>query len=381
MWTTALLTATLLAVPAAAERTLVTGLDRPYEILYGPDDMIWATEKAGRRVLRIDPDSGAVQVAGTITEATHTPGTQDGLLGMALRLPDVFLAYSYDGGFKIAKYRFADGRLGDRRDVVTGLPSSPDHNAGRLVLGPDDRLYYSIGDQGNNQLGRACRLNRAQDPAVLEGKILRIERDGSVPAGNPFGNLVWSLGHRNPQGLVFGGGRLFSSEQGPKTDDEINEIRRGGNYGWPRVAGFRDDLAYAYANWSASPECTAFSEYVVPPGVPTLPESSFTDAAFTPPLRTFHTVRQVTGRPWPTVAPSSLDHDDGVLLMPTLKEGAVHRIPLDGGAPERVVHRPGSRFRDLAVEPGGRRLFVATDEGEILAYPYSRARVRSSAPS
>ena len=141
------------AAPARGEasarpRVIVQGLANPFEILYGPDGKLWATEKTGRRVLRIDPASGAVAVAGTIAEATSTPRGQDGLLGMALRLPDVYLAYSYGERVKIARYAYdaATGRLGARTDLVTGLPSSPDHAAGRLLIGPDDKLYYTIGD-------------------------------------------------------------------------------------------------------------------------------------------------------------------------------------------------------------------------------------------
>jgi PQQ-dependent dehydrogenase (s-GDH family) len=368
-------------VPTFTSRVVVAGLDNPYEIIYGPDRRLWVTEKSGRRVLRVDPATGAVAVAGVITEATSTPRGQDGLLGMALRLPHVYLAYSHGPGFKIARYEYdaATGRLGAHTDLVTGLPTSPDHDSGRLVIGPDDRLYYSIGDQGNGQFARACRPIRAQDTTVYEGKVLRINLDGSVPADNPFGNYVFSYGHRNPQGLVFAHGRLYSSEQGPKTDDELNLIRSGGNYGWPRVAGFLDDKAYAYANWAASPRCRAFNDYTIPASVPTLPESSFTDPAFEPPLRTFYTVpddhRFQDPRCaddynvcWPTLAPSSLDHYDSAaipgwrdsLLMATLKDGAVYRIPLGGGEPVAEL-RTVNRYRDTAVSPDGRSIFVATD--------------------
>jgi PQQ-dependent dehydrogenase (s-GDH family) len=373
-------------------------------------------------VLRIEPASGAVAVAATIGEAVSTPGTQDGLLGMALRLPDVYLAYSYRAAegerFKIARYAYdaATGRLGAHTDLVTGLPASPDHDAGRLVLGPDDHLYYSIGDQGNNQFARACLLNRAQDRAVLEGKVLRIALDGAVS--------VFSSGHRNPQGLVFGGDKLYSSEQGPKTDDEVNWIRRGLDYGWPRVAGYADGNAYAYANWSASSACTTFSDYEIPPSVPVLAESTFPDPLFAPPLKTFGTVRSGFDFQdpkcgtnyhvcWPTVAPSGLDYYglDAIprwrhsLLMPTLKDGTVYRMPLsaDGqsvGTAEPLF-RTVNRYRDTAVSADGLSVFVATDRrgavrgldgrptsaltepGAILEFRYrsSSSRVRSSGPS
>jgi PQQ-dependent dehydrogenase (s-GDH family) len=363
-------------------RVVVAGLNNPYEVLYGPDGRLWVTEKTGRRVLRIDPATGAVAVAGTITEATSTKGGQDGLLGMALRLPHVYLAYSYGPAFKIARYDYdaATGLLGRHVDLVTGLPTSPDHDSGRLLIGPDDKLYYTIGDQGNGQFARVCKPNRAQNVGVYEGKVLRINLDGSVPADNPFHNYVYTLGHRNPQGLVFAGDRLYSSEQGPKSDDEINLIRRGRNYGWPRVAGFRDDKAYVYADWSAARPCPKFDDYEIPASVPTQPESSFTDPAFTPPERTFYTVAAdhrfqdpkcgfEQNLCWPTVAPSSLDYYGGTaiagwhdsLLMTTLKDGTVYRIPLGGGEPVAEL-RTVNRYRDTAISPDGRRIFVATDK-------------------
>jgi len=377
------------AAPARGEasarpRVIVQGLANPFEILYGPDGKLWATEKTGRRVLRIDPASGAVAVAGTIAEATSTPRGQDGLLGMALRLPDVYLAYSYGERVKIARYAYdaATGRLGARTDLVTGLPSSPDHAAGRLLIGPDDKLYYTIGDQGNNQYGRACRPNNAQDPRILEGKVLRINLDGTVPADNPLAGYVYSYGHRNPQGLVFARGRLYSSEQGPKTDDEINWIRPGRDYGWPRVAGYADGKAYAYVNWSASTACRQYSDFAVPPSVPVQPEAEVPH--FAPPLRTFYTVadgfdfrdRRCAADYnicWPTLAPANLDfypyaaipgwHDS--LLMASLKGGAVYRMPLsaDGTAVGAAVAelRTVNRYRDTAINPDGRGIYVATD--------------------
>ncbi|GAA4605984.1 PQQ-dependent dehydrogenase (s-GDH family) [Actinoplanes octamycinicus] len=396
------------AAPAAAgftPRVLASGLRNPWEILTGPDGWLWVTERAGHRVLRIDPATGTTKVAATVTEAIGGDRSQDGLLGMALRLPDVYLAYSYDSDpspaiaerFKIANFRYdvTTGTLRHRADLLTGLPASPDHDSGRLVLGPDDKLYYTIGDQGNNQFDRFCLRNRARDlPAdardrsAYQGKVLRLERDGSVPADNPvLGGVrthVWSYGHRNAQGLVFGRGRLYASEQGPKTDDEINEIRAGGDYGWPRVAGRRDDQAYRYADWSASAPvpCSSltYSDYTVPPSVPTHSETSFSSVAYTEPLLTVGTVpdghdfrdrrcADDLNMCWPTVAPSSLDFYDapgipgwrGSLLMPALKDGTVYRIPLGRHTDPIPELRTVDRYRDVAISPDGRTVFVATD--------------------
>ena len=428
------------AAPGSVEATLLegftsrvvaTGLNNPWEIAWGPDGHLWTTEKTAARVTRIRPSDGARSTAATITEAVVTPGTQDGLLGLALHpellqaTPNqyVYLAYTYDADAgpavtkrtKIARYTYdaASQTLGARTDVLTGLPASTDHNSGRLVFGPDRRLYYTIGDQGNNQFGRFCQPIRSQVPptaaqvgardwTAYQGKILRIGLDGSIPADNPvLGGVrshVLSYGHRNAQGLTFGaGGRLYASEQGPKTDDEINLIQSGRNYGWPRVAGFRDDKSYVYANWSASAgvPCGSltYSDYTIPPSVPTLAETTFTNAAYAWPLRTFHTVANGYNFRdpkcaensryficWPTVAPSSLDFygaSDGIpgwqpsLLMPTLKDGTVYRVPLTADG-SRVAGSPVplwksvNRYRDTAVDPNRTTIYVATDSSGMV---------------
>ena len=415
--------------PRFTSRVLASGLANPWEIIYGPDGYLWVTEKSAGRVTRVSVRDGTTRTALTVPDLLATQGAQDGLLGMALGLPYVYLAYTYadpDRRAKIVRYTYdaAAQALGSPVPLLTRLPASVDHDSGRLVLGPDRRLYYTIGDQGNNQFTRYCEPIQAQtlptaaqvaarDWSAYQGKVLRLNLDGSVPADNPVlrgvRSHVYSYGHRNAQGLVFGpGGRLYSSEQGPKTDDELNLIRAGGNYGWPRVAGFKDDSAYVYGDWAAAADCPTlgYSDYEIPPPVPQERESSFTDPAFTPPLRTFYTVGsdhnfrdpKCSGNYfmcWPTVAPSSLDiYPAGgavpgwanSLLMTSLKDGAVYRIPLGpAGTPagEAVATlRSVNRYRDTAVSPDGRYVFVATDSGgttrdrsgrptEALEYPGS----------
>ena len=254
--------------PAVAEdrfafRVLASGLESPWEITWGPDGHLWVTEREGKRITRIDPANGSKTVAVAIPDAFQDSDHQ-GVLGMALH-PNllrqtgedhVYVAYVYVASrapvtlrARIARYTYdpSTRRLGNPVNVISGLPASNDHNAGRLVIGPDGTLFYSIGDQGANQAFNKCKLNRAMDlPSAAEvasgdwsayqGKILRLNLDGSIPADNPMiANVrshVYSYGHRNAQGLAFGpGGRLYSSEHGPKTDDEINLIQPGRNYG------------------------------------------------------------------------------------------------------------------------------------------------------
>jgi len=189
---------------------------------------------------------------------------------------------------------------------------------------------------------------------------------------------------------------LYESEHGLNTDDEVNLIRAGGNYGWPYVAGYRDDQSYAYANWSASKgvpcESLTFTAYpAVPPSVPLQKETEWT-GDFIAPIQTFHTVptgynfknpkcaeRELYYQCWPTVAPSSLavysakngipgcDHS---LMMPSLKHGTVYRIQLDaagiavvGDPDENEYFKTVNRYRDLTFGPDGLTLFIATDVG------------------
>jgi len=398
-------------------RVVTQGLDAPWEITWGPDGQLWVTERRGRRVLRVNPADGAQSVALVMPEV-HQSVTQDGLLGLALH-PDlltgrqrdfVYLAFTYDDApgpafvrrMAVRRYTFdqATGRLGAPLDVLTSLPVHDDHIAGRLKFGPDGMLYLSLGDEGANFGGNRCNVNHAQDlPTASEvaaknwtsyqGKILRIAPDGSIPRDNPtIGGVrshVFSYGHRNPQGLVFGpGGRLYESEHGPDVDDEVNLIEAGGNYGWPRVAGYRDEKAYVYANWSASSPtpCASLPPQGrgggIPPSVPQQAESTFQAADFKPPIQTFFTVEPATEaqrRPGNTVAPASLDivaGDAGVpgwrtsLLLPVMLRGLVYRMALspDGksvvGGPLELF-KTTNRYRDLAVGPDQRTFYLVTD--------------------
>ena len=407
----------------ASGRVLATGLAAPWELTWGPDGWLWVTEKVGKRVDRINPVDGTRTVALTIDEVAAS-GAQDGLLGLAFAGDAAFVAYTYnavpppaeDLRGKIVRYhRDPGGTLSAPADILTGLPASRDHDAGRLLIGPDQKLYYSIGDLGNNQFDRDCQPIRSQDLptaqqvvdrdwATYAGKVLRIDLDGSVPPDNPVlrgvRSHVFTYGHRNPQGLVVGpGGRLFSDEHGPKSDDEINLLRPGGNYGWPFVAGFRDAQAYQYADWSAAPDCAGleYDDYDVPPSVPRGPaEIAWNDPNYVEPLRTMYTVP--TGHNfrdprcgdhfdlcWPSIAPAGLDYvpaenapDPAVadaLLVPALKTGSVFVFKLTGdGASVQgdtiQLFRTPNRYRDVTLSPDHTRLYVATDS-DGLAGPQS----------
>src|SRR5690606_30480416 len=227
----------------------------------------------------------------------------------------------------------------------------------------------------------------AQDWHTYSGKILRMELDGSIPEDNPeiegVTSHILSYGHRNPQGINFGpDGTLYEVEHGPASDDEFNIIQPGGNYGWPNVAGFIDDQAYTYINWSEAPEGVDTNTDPLPDDVPQFAESDF-EGEMVDPIATYFTVEdgyefgQICGYICdPAVAPSSVLYyeagEDGIaewdnsILIPTLKHGTlyVQHLTEDGqeadGLPEAWLSTQ-NRYRDVIVSPDGRTVFIATD--------------------
>jgi PQQ-dependent dehydrogenase (s-GDH family) len=396
-------------------RVLISGLEGPWEVAWGPDQQLWVTERTGRRVVRINPADGSRNVVTTIPEV-NTTFTQDGLLGLAFHADMlrgagndfVYVAFTYDDApgtalarrLAVRRYRYDQTAraLVEPLDILTGLPTDTDHVGGRLAFGPDRKLYLTVGDQGSNFGANRCHANHAQDlPTAAQvrakdwsqyqGKILRLDLDGSIPADNPeIGGVrshIFTWGHRNPLGLAFGpGGRLYESEHGPSSDDEANLLEAGRNYGWPNVAGYKDDKAYVYANWSASKPTPCASlppggGNAIPPSVPQQRESSFDNAQFMPPLRTFFTVDtgyDLNGIGRATIAPGGVDvyTSDAIpgwknsLMVLSLIRGAVYRLPLaaDGRSvqgPPSELFKSANRYRDIAINPDGRTIYLATD--------------------
>src|SRR5688572_10884052 len=204
-------------------------LNFPWEIIWGPDNMIWFTERQGR-VKKMNPQTGAVTHIATIAEVASTTNF-NGLMGMALHPnfssnPYVYLVYNYfdaEGDYmeKIVRYTYDGTTLGSPLTLVDGIVGKIGgdfiHNGSRLVIGPDMKLYATTGDAN-------LRFDLPQNTNSLNGKVLRVNLDGTIPADNPYGNAVWAIGFRNSQGLVHGNGRWFSSEHGETTNDEVNII-------------------------------------------------------------------------------------------------------------------------------------------------------------
>jgi len=217
--------------------TVATGLNVPWEILV-QGDYLWMTERHGlvSRVHRVTKAKTVVLDLSTVIYQQ----SESGLLGMALHpafplTPQVFVAYTYSSGSikeRIVRYEFDGQALINPVTILDEITGNGTHNGCRMVFGPDTTLYLSTGDAQN--------LSTPQNLASLNGKILRINPDGSVPANNPWpGNPVYSRGHRNVQGMLrMPNDSILLSEHGASTDDEIQWLRKGRNYGWPSVEGF-----------------------------------------------------------------------------------------------------------------------------------------------
>ncbi|OIH99910.1 MULTISPECIES: sorbosone dehydrogenase family protein [unclassified Curtobacterium] len=212
---------------------VVTGLEAPWSVvLTGDDGDALVSERDSARVLELRSD-GTTRQVGTVDGVSH--GGEGGLLGLALHDDDLFVYSTADDGNRIQRYELTGSAgswgLGEATTIIDGLPKNTFHDGGRIAFGPDDMLYASVGDAGAS--------TDAQDEDSLAGKILRLTPDGDVPADNPIdGSPVWSLGHRNVQGMGWSSdGTMFASEFGEDTHDELNVIEPGSNYGWPEVEG------------------------------------------------------------------------------------------------------------------------------------------------
>ncbi|KAB8193689.1 PQQ-dependent sugar dehydrogenase [Nonomuraea phyllanthi] len=236
-------------------KDVVTGLAVPWAIAFLPGGDALVTERDSARLLRVGQD-GKVTSLGKISGAR--PEGEGGLLGVAAKDEQVFVYYTAAGDNRIVRYRLSGDRLSDERVLVQGIPKGGIHNGGRLAFGPDGYLYASTGETGEGGL--------SQRRDSLAGKILRMTVDGEPAPGNPFGTLVYSYGHRNVQGLAWDpSGRMYATEFGQNTYDEVNLIKAGGNYGWPEVEGRGDDPRYVnpLITWStdeASPSGMAYAK-------------------------------------------------------------------------------------------------------------------------
>ncbi|MDQ1633891.1 MAG: hypothetical protein QOJ32_700 [Frankiaceae bacterium] len=252
----ALLVAAGCATPGTPVRQVAGNLAIPWGLAFLPDGSALVGQRDSARLIQIRPD-GTTVARGTVPGVVHAG--EGGLLGLAVSpnyaADGLVFAYTTTAtDNRVVRFRFGTAPTA----IVTGIPKGTNHNGGRLAFGPDRMLYVSTGDAGTR--------SRAQDRASLGGKILRVTTTGAPAPGNPFaGSRVYSYGHRNVQGMAWDGrGRMYATEFGQDTWDEVNRIVAGGNYGWPIVEGqakdprFRDPLT----EWhpvDASPSGLAFA--------------------------------------------------------------------------------------------------------------------------
>ncbi len=321
---------------AIKDSVIVQGLNFPWEILWGPDNFIWMTERGGK-ISRVNPATGTVSLLHKITEVVANG--EGGMLGMVLHpnfsmTPHVFVAYNYNsGGYKkkIVRFTYTGSALTSPVTIIENIAASSIHNGCRLLITPDLKLFITTGDASNQAL--------PQNTSSVNGKVLRLNLDGTIPSDNPVaGNAYWSWGHRNPQGLVFANNILYSSEHGPNSDDEINIIEKGRNYGWPNVLGF----------------CDAGTEQT---------------------FCTANNVREPLKAWTPTIAVCGLDYYNNdlipqwknSLLMVALKESRMYQLKLDAAntsiasTNEFFVNRYG-RMRDVCISPVG-KIYICTSNG------------------
>lgn len=235
------------AAGKATTQVVATGFETIWDMAFLPDGRLLVSERPGR-VSVVNVASGQVKEAGRLKVWAQT---EAGLMGLALspgfaRNHEVFFCYTHSTpqGIRnrVSRFVLKNDTLGQEKIILAGMKGQHIHDGCRLAFGPDGLLYVTRGD--------AASQDDAQKTTALNGKVLRIKPDGGIPAGNPFkGSPIFSLGHRNPQGLAFHPvtRKPYVSEHGPDRNDEINLLSPGKNYGWPTVSGIAGDTRFENA--------------------------------------------------------------------------------------------------------------------------------------
>jgi len=307
------------ARPRAARtrpRTIARHLEVPWGIAFLPDGDALVAERDRGRIVRIPAGGGRPRPVMTVPGVQATG--EGGLLGLAVspgfrRDRTVFAYLTTRRDNRIVRFRLGESGV---TPILTGLRAASIHDGGRIAFGPDGKLYAGVGETGDTGL--------AQDRSSPNGKILRINPDGSIPADNPFpSSPVWTLGHRNVQGLAWDRrGRLWATEFGQNEFDEVNLIRKGRNYGWPIVEG----------------------------------RGSTRGGGFTNP--------KVTWSPTSTSSPSGAAIVGSNLYVGALAGRTLWRIPLHGasaGRPRALFRGRYGRIRTVVAAPGGRIWFTTSN--------------------
>jgi len=298
---------------------LVAGLDTPWGIVFLPSGDAVVTLRDQKRLVLVSPDGTTRDVTGPGADQLVDlvePGGEGGLLGVAVLdatgdEADLALYATTADDNRVLRATLSGTSLGTVRPILTGIRKAGNHDGGQVAVGPDGFLYVTTGDAGHGA--------DAQDEKSLNGKILRLTFDGDPAPGNPSGTAVWTLGHRNVQGIGWApDGRMFAAEFGQNTWDELNLIEPGSNYGWPDVEG-----------------------------------QAGTDG-FVDPLRQWATSE---------ASPSGLAVTDGAVYLAALRGERLWRVPLtpDGvGEPQALLVGELGRLRAVAPAPDG-SLWVMTN--------------------
>ncbi|BCW20519.1 oxidoreductase [Arthrobacter sp. NtRootA9] len=324
---------TAAATIAGNPQEVATRLEAPWSVVFR-DGVPLVSERNSGRILELATD-GSSRSIGTV-EGVAARG-EAGLLGLAVGSGgDLFVYSTADGGNRVQRFPVTGTRgslsLGQPRTLLDGIPAAGNHDGGRIAFGPDGMLYVTTGDAGER--------DSAQDRGSLAGKILRMTPEGTAPAGNPFpGSLVYSYGHRNPQGIAWADdGTMFATEFGQNTWDELNIITPGANYGWPTVEGIaeRGGFVDPVQQWQ--------------PG---------------------------------SASPSGMAHAGGTLFIANLRGQVLRTVPVSD--PSTSIEHFGQEFgrlRDATVAPDGQLWFVTNNtdgrgsprqgDDRILAVPLAR---------
>lgn len=314
--------------PSEDIRTVKADLSHPWEMLWGKDDHLWVTERAGK-VLKVNPKTGYTVFKSVIPDALQRG--EGGVLGL-VQHPDflqngfIYVAYNYlkSGTYtqKLVRFRVKNEEFIEPLTLIDNIPAANDNNGSRLAITADNKLLMTTGDATNGE--------SAQQMNSLSGKVLRINLDGTIPADNPFPNsAIWTFGHSNPQGLVIANGKVFASENGIGSLDELNLIEKGRNYGWPNAGGPEKNIAASL--WNSG-------------------STSFTVSGID------YYNSELIGR-W-----------KNSILMTTLKDGTLYQLKLNaaGTGVESVApfyQGQWGRLRDVCVSPAG-RVYICTGNGE-----------------
>ncbi len=321
-------------------KTILSGLNIPWEILWGKDDHIWMTERKGK-ISKINPATGKIIFSASI--AGVESNNEGGLLGMVqhpgfLSNGLFYVVYNYDAGAgykeKMVQMKFENGTITPVKTLIENIPAASIHNGSRLWISSDATPYIFM------TTGDAANQPNAQSTSSVSGKVLRFNLDGSFPADNPFSNsAVWSYGHRNQQGLVLANGIIYASEHGPNMEDEVNIIEKKRNYGWPTVNGPCDENAektFCTANNVKEPIWSSGSNTIAVCGLEYYNSSRIPE--------------------W-----------KNCLLMCTLKDASLHVLTLSSDGlsvvkQQTLFKNRFGRIRDICISPAG-KVYLCTSNG------------------